>query len=91
MDLFHITHPLTNDRNSAAMSSQLEELDLQRLTSALPDVETLEAFAERNGLTPDTVRAWAQKAVIPSLRLGKRRMVNTAMLRNWLLEQEWTA
>ena len=64
------------------MSDQLEGLDVQRLFSALPDVETLEGFAERNGLTPDTVRAWAQKAVIPSLRLGKRRMVNTAMLRN---------
>lgn len=53
------------------MSDQLEGLDVQRLFSALPDVETLEGFAERNGLTPDTVRAWAQKAVIPSLRLGK--------------------
>lgn len=73
------------------MNDQLEGLDVQRLFSALPDVETLEGFAERNGLTPDTVRAWAQKAVIPSLRLGKRRMVNTAMLRNWLLEQEWVS
>ena len=73
------------------MSDQLEGLDVQRLFSALPDVETLEGFAERNGLTPDTVRAWAQKAVIPSLRLGKRRMVNTAMLRTWLLEQEWVS
>ncbi len=73
------------------MSDQLEGLDVQRLFSALPDVETLEGFAERNGLTSDTVRAWAQKAVIPSLRLGKRRMVNTAMLRNWLLEQEWVS
>lgn len=73
------------------MSSQLEGLDLQRLLTGAPDVETLEGFAERNGLTPDTVRAWAQKAVIPSIRLGKRRMVNTAMLRNWLLEQEWVS
>ncbi|EML8072062.1 DNA-binding protein, partial [Pseudomonas aeruginosa] len=24
-------------------------------------------------------------------KLGKLRMVNSALLRNWLLEQEWTA
>ena len=67
------------------MSDQLEGLDVQRFLSASPDVETLEGFAERNGLTPGTVRAWSQKAVSPSLRLGKRRMVNTVMFRNWLL------
>ncbi|MEG6660729.1 DNA-binding protein, partial [Pseudomonas aeruginosa] len=27
----------------------------------------------------------------PSVKLGKLRMVNSALLRNWLLEQEWTA
>ncbi len=70
------------------MSDQLEGLD-QTLSVLQPDVETLEGFAERNGLTVDTVRAWGQKAVIPTLKLGKRRMVNTAMLRHWLLEQEW--
>ncbi|HHK0421776.1 TPA: DNA-binding protein, partial [Pseudomonas aeruginosa] len=25
------------------------------------------------------------------VKLGKLRMVNSALLRNWLLEQEWTA
>ncbi len=69
----------------------LEETDLSKMLHPQRDVETLEAFAERNGLTSDTVRAWARNAVIPSLRLGKRRMVNSALLRNWLLEQEWTA
>lgn len=69
----------------------LEELDLSTVITSQRDVETLEAFADRNGLTVPTVRAWAQKGVIPSLRLGKRRMVNTAMLRHWLLDQEWTA
>lgn len=73
------------------MSSQLEGLHSDNVGKTLPDLETLEGFAERNGLTPDTVRAWGQKAVIPTVKLGKRRMVNSAMLRNWLLDQEWTA
>ena len=73
------------------MSDGIEGLQHPLKASTLPDLETLEGFAERNGLTPDTVRAWGQKAVLPTLKLGKRRMVNTAMLRQWLLEQEWTA
>lgn len=70
---------------------ELEGLDPSKLVSLSRDVETLEAFADRNGLTPDTVRAWGQKAVIPTLKLGKRRMVNSALFRSFLLEQEWTA
>lgn len=69
----------------------LEELDASKLVIPQRDVETIEAFAERNGVTYDTVRIWAAKGVLPSVKLGKRRMVNSALLRNWLLEQEWTA
>lgn len=81
----------TNERNSAAMSDQLEGIEHPLKPAQLPDVETLEGFAERNGLSPDAVRAWGQKAVIPTLKLGKRRMVNSAMLRQWLLDQDWTS
>lgn len=77
--------------NSDGLSMVLEELDASKLVIPQRDVETIEAFAERNGLTYDTARAWAHKGVIPSIKLGKRRMVNSALLRNWLLEQEWTA
>ena len=80
-----------NERNSAAMSDQLEGLEHPLKPAQLPDVETLEGFAERNGLTADTARAWGQKGFIPTLKLGKRRMVNSAMLRQFLLDQEWTA
>ena len=73
------------------MSDQLEGLEHPLKPAQLPDVETLEGFAERNGLTSDTARAWCQKGVIPTLKLGKRRMVNSAMLRQFLLDQEWTA
>jgi len=55
------------------------------------DVETVESWAERNGLSFDTARAWVYRGVLPTVKLGKRRMVNSALLRSWLLEQEWNA
>ncbi|MGU1125106.1 DNA-binding protein, partial [Pseudomonas aeruginosa] len=36
-------------------------------------------------------RAWVYRGVLPSVKLGKLRVVNSALLRAWLLEQEWTA
>jgi len=54
-------------------------------------VETVEAWAERNGLTCSMARAWVYRGVLPTVKLGKRRMINSALLRSWLLEQEWTA
>lgn len=55
------------------------------------DVETVESWAERNGLSSDTARAWVYRGILPTVKLGKRRMVNSALLRSWLLEQEWNA
>ena len=69
----------------------LEQLDANKLIAPQQDVETVESWADRNGLTYDTARAWAMRGVIPTVKLGKRRMVNSALLRSWLLEQEWTA
>lgn len=73
------------------MSMGLEELDASKLVIPQRDVETIESFAERNGITYHAARAWVMKGVLPSVKFGKRRMVNSALLRNWLLEQEWTA
>lgn len=70
---------------------QLEALDTSKLVMPQQDLETIEAWAERNGVEYGVARAWAMKGVIPTVKLGKRRMVNSAMLRSWLLEQEWTA
>lgn len=70
---------------------ELEELEPSKLIGPQQDVETVESWAERNGLTCGTARAWAYKGVIPTIKLGKRRMVNSALFRSWLLEQEWTA
>ncbi|TRX75651.1 DNA-binding protein [Pseudomonas mangiferae] len=69
----------------------LEQLDPAKLIGPQQDVETIETWADRNGVTYDTARAWAMRGVLPTVKLGKRRMVNSAMLRHWLLDQEWTA
>lgn len=70
---------------------ELEDLDKSLLVAPLKDVETIEDWAERNGFTCDTARKWVERAKLPSLKIGKRRLVNCVLLRSWLLEQEWTA
>lgn len=80
-----------NDTNSDGTSMELEELDPSKLIGPQQDVETIESWADRNGISYGVARAWAMKSVLPTVKLGKRRMVNSAMLRHWLLEQEWTA
>jgi predicted site-specific integrase-resolvase len=70
---------------------ELEELEPSKLIGPQQDVETIESWTDRNGVAYGVVRAWAMKGVLPTVKLGKRRMVNSAMLRNWLLEQEWTS
>lgn len=69
----------------------LEGLDPANLIGPQQDVETIESWADRNGITYDTARSWAMRGVLPTVKLGKRRMVNSVQLRTWLLEQEWTA
>lgn len=70
---------------------ELEELNPSALIGPQQDVESIERWAERNGISYGTARAWVYRGVLPSVKLGKLRMVNSALLRNWLLEQEWTA
>ena len=77
--------------NSDGMSMELEELNPGTLIGPQQDVESIERWAERNGISYGTARAWVYRGGLPSVKLGKLRMVNSALLRNWLLEQEWTA
>ncbi|HBO5365023.1 helix-turn-helix domain-containing protein [Pseudomonas aeruginosa] len=70
---------------------ELEELNPSALIGPQQDVESIERWAERNGISYGTVRAWVYRGVLPSVKLGKLRMVNSALLRTWLLEQEWSA
>lgn len=71
-----------NDTNSDGTSLELEELEPSKLIGPQQDVETVESWADRNGLTYGTARAWAMKGVLPTVKPGKRRMVNSALLRS---------
>lgn len=76
--------------NSAGMTQTMEtENHDQALVAPLPDVETPEVWAARNGVTTDMAKAWVKKAVLPSLRVGKRRMINCVLWRQHLAEREW--
>ena len=70
---------------------ELEELTHGSLVGPQQDVEPIDKWAERNGVTLGTTRAWVYRGVLPSVKLGKLRMVNCAQFRSWLLEQEWMA
>lgn len=54
---------------------ELEELEPSKLIGPQQDVETVESWADRNGLTYGTARAWTTKGVLPTVKLGKRCMV----------------
>lgn len=58
---------------------ELEELEPGKLTGPQQDVETIEKWADRNGLTVGTARAWVYRDILPSVKLGKLRMVNSAL------------
>ncbi|MGE8501441.1 MAG: DNA-binding protein [Pseudomonas sp.] len=49
-------------------------------------------FAEWIGMgdEPIVVRTWIERNYLPSRKVGKRTMVNVALLHQQLLEQEWT-
>lgn len=76
---------------SLGYDMDLEELSPGALVGLQQDVEPIERWAERNGISYGTARAWVYRGVLPSVKLGKLRMVNSALLRSWLLEQEWSA
>lgn len=70
---------------------ELEALDASKLVEVQKDMEPIEAWADRNGVTPDTARMWVKRGFLPTVKIGKRRMINCVQLRQWLLEQEWVA
>lgn len=68
-----------------------EGLDPQKLHGA-PPLMPWQRFAEWIGMgdEPVVVRTWVERNYLPSKKVGKRTMVNVALLTQQLLEQEWT-
>lgn len=80
-----------NTTSSDGTNMELEELNPSAPIGLQQDVESVEWWAEHNGISYGTARVWAYRGVLLSVKLGRLCMVNSALLRNWLLEQEWTA
>ncbi|OED47189.1 hypothetical protein ACH42_03305 [Endozoicomonas sp. (ex Bugula neritina AB1)] len=45
-------------------------------------LQTIEEFARSVGVTVETVRIWIRKNKIPSVKIGKRRLVNIHKFKN---------
>ena len=48
--------------------------------SVLPPVLTREQFSSLIGTTPDTVRGWIQTNTVPTVKIGRQRLVNLALM-----------
>ena len=69
-------------------------MDFQELSASAmkdaPPVMPWQAFAEWIHMTeePQVVRGWLDRGYVPSLRIGKRLMVNIELFRKQLLDRE---
>lgn len=68
-----------------------EGIQAQRLFGA-PPLMPWQAFADWIGMNeePQVVRAWLDRGYLPTVKIGKRVMVNVALLTKELLEKEGT-
>lgn len=65
-----------------------EDFEPTNLVPSDCDVESIQSWAGRNGVTYWTARGWAMKGFIPTVKVGKLRFINCVKFRQWLLEQE---
>ncbi len=49
---------------------------------------TIQTFAKMVGVTNRTVEGWIDKGIIPSVKLGKRRLINAHAIQKKLDEYE---
>jgi hypothetical protein len=68
-----------------------EDLDPQALNGA-PLLMPWRKFADWIGMgeEPIVVRTWLDRGYLPAKKVGKRTMVNVALLQAQLMEQDWT-
>lgn len=60
--------------------------------SQLPPVPLMSRvlFAQQVGVTEDTVTGWINRGYIPTVEVGRYRLVNLALLNKMALEKEFT-
>jgi hypothetical protein len=80
-----------NAGHSGLKRMDTEGFDPQKFNGAPPLMPWLK-FAEWIGMAdePIVVRTWVERGYLPSKKVGKRTMVNVALLTQQLMEQEWT-
>lgn len=43
-------------------------------------LQTADQFAKESGLTVETVRAWITRGYVPTIKIGKRRMIEVSKI-----------
>lgn len=67
-----------------AVSLSLTFMAMQILTFELVPVLSKERFAELVGVSSDVVRGWIARGMVPTVRIGRRRLVNVAAMQKEL-------
>ena len=58
--------------------------------AAIPvPIMTRELFSTFTGLTSDTIRGMIENGHIPSVKVGRHRMINIALLTDEMLQEAW--
>lgn len=65
------------------MSEQLDHLTPVNVLSMSP-ISSQDQFASMVGATPDTVRGWVEKGIVPTVKVGKRRFINNVVFTSQL-------
>ncbi len=59
----------------------------KNVTIEVPEM-SLDKYAEQVGVSKRTVDGWAERGYLPTVKIGKRRLVNVALRTSECLEQE---
>ena len=88
INIHHIDIKCIKVQQSALMGLKLETESKQAVASATPIV-TKARFSEMSGLTEETLRGMIERGHLPTMKIGKHRMINVALLTKECLEQEF--
>lgn len=66
-------------------------MEIEQKTSApsATPIVTKARFSEMSGLTEETLRGMIERGHLPTLKVGKHRMINVALLTKECLEQDF--
>lgn len=65
------------------------ETEQKPAIQAATPIVTKARFSEMSGLTEETLRGMIERGHLPTLKVGKHRMINVALLTKECLEQDF--